>query len=83
MSSAGVQKLFCGIYSAFKCSFDAFVGEEVVPPSCSSNILFSLPFVCLFLTEIVLFDVQVVPSLVSRSPFDTSPVVFDSFLASW
>ena len=66
-----------------KCSFDAFVGEEVVPLSYSSNILSSLPFVCLFLTEIVLFDVQVVPSLVSRSPFDTSPVVFDSFLASW
>ena len=83
MSSASIQKLFCGIYSASKCSFDAFVGEEVVPPSYSSNILFSLPFVCLFLTEIVLFDVQVVPSLVSRSPFDTSPVVFDSFLASW
>ena len=27
MSSAGLQKLFCGIYSAFKCSFDAFVGD--------------------------------------------------------
>ena len=26
MSSAGIQKLFCGIYSAFKCSFDEFVG---------------------------------------------------------
>ena len=39
MSSAGIQKLFCGIYSAFKCSFDEFVGEKVVslsyihPPS--------------------------------------------------
>ena len=29
-SSAGIQKLFCGIYSTFKCSFDEFVGEEVV-----------------------------------------------------
>ena len=28
MSSAGIQKLFCGIYSAFKCSFDEFVGGE-------------------------------------------------------
>ena len=27
MSSAGIHKLFCGIYSAFKCSFDDFVGE--------------------------------------------------------
>ena len=26
MSSASIQKLFCGIYSAFKCSFDEFVG---------------------------------------------------------
>ena len=28
MSSAGIQKLFCGIYLAFKCSFDEFVGEK-------------------------------------------------------
>ena len=27
MSSAGIPKSFCGIYSAFKCSFDEFVGE--------------------------------------------------------
>ena len=39
MSSAGIQKLFCGIYSAFKCSFDKFVGEKVVSPSYSSAIL--------------------------------------------
>ena len=31
MSSASIQKLFCGIYSAFKCSFDEFVGESVLP----------------------------------------------------
>ena len=30
MFSAGIQKLFCGIYSAFKCSFDEFVGEKVI-----------------------------------------------------
>ena len=29
MSSAGIQKLFCGIYSVFKWSFDEFVGEKV------------------------------------------------------
>ena len=39
MSSASIQKLFCGIYSAFKCSFDEFVGEKVVSPSYSSTIL--------------------------------------------
>ena len=39
MSSAGIQKLFCGIYSAFKCSFDEFVGEKVISPSFSSAIL--------------------------------------------
>ena len=39
MSSAGIQKFFCGIYSAFKCSFDEFVGEKVFSPSYSSAIL--------------------------------------------
>ena len=39
MSSAGIQKLFCGIYLAFKCSFDEFVGEKVVSPTYSSTIL--------------------------------------------
>ena len=39
MSSVGIQKLFCGIYSAFKCSFDEFVEEKVVSPSYSSTVL--------------------------------------------
>ena len=39
MSSASIQKLFCGIFSAFKCSLDEFVGEKVVSPSYSSAIL--------------------------------------------
>ena len=39
MSSASIQKLFCVMYSAFKCSFDEFVGEKVVSPSYSSTIL--------------------------------------------
>ena len=39
MSSAGIQKLFCGIYSAFKCSLDEFLGVNVVSPSYSSAIL--------------------------------------------
>ena len=36
MSSASIQKLFSGIYSAFKCSYDEFVGEKVVSLSYSS-----------------------------------------------
>ena len=43
MSSAGIQKLFSGIYSAFKCSFDEFVGEKVVSPPYSSAILGPCP----------------------------------------
>ena len=39
MSSSGIQKLFCGIYSVFKYSFDEFVGEKVVSLSYSSAIL--------------------------------------------
>ena len=39
MSSASIQKLFCGIYSAFKCSFDEFVEEKVVSLSYSSIFL--------------------------------------------
>ena len=37
--SASIQKLFCGIYSEFKCSFDEFVEEKVVSLSYSSAIL--------------------------------------------
>ena len=39
MSSASDQKLFCTVCSAFKCSFDEFVGEKVVSLSYSSAIL--------------------------------------------
>ena len=48
MSSAGIQKLFCGIYSTFKCSFDEFVGEKVFSLSYSSAILAPPEFVHLF-----------------------------------
>ena len=44
MSSASIQKLFCGFYSAFKCSFDEFEGEKVVAPSYSSTILGQPPY---------------------------------------
>ena len=39
MSSASIQKLFCGIYSALKCSFEEFVRDKVVSLSYSSSIL--------------------------------------------
>ena len=38
MSSASDQKLFCGVCSAFKWSFNEFVGEKVVSPSYSPTI---------------------------------------------
>ena len=31
MSSASIQKWFCGVYSAFKCSFDEFLGKKWSP----------------------------------------------------
>ena len=43
MSSASLQKLFCGACSALKCSFEEFVREKVVFPSYSSAI-FPSPF---------------------------------------
>ena len=39
VSSASVQKLFCGIFLVFKWSFNEFVVEKVVSPSYSSAIL--------------------------------------------
>ena len=39
MSSAGIQKLFCGICSTFKCSFNEFVGEKVFSLSYSSAMI--------------------------------------------
>ena len=49
MSSASLQKLFCGVCSVLKCSFEEFVREKVVFPSYSSAIFsdpLSLFFYC-------------------------------------
>ena len=46
MSSASIQKLFCEVYSALKCTFDEFVMEKVVSPSYSSAILGWPPTLC-------------------------------------
>ena len=43
MSSASIQKLICGICSAFKCSFNEFVREKVISLFYSSTILGLLP----------------------------------------
>ena len=59
MSSACIQKLFCGIYSAFKCSFDEFVGEKAVSLSYSSAIL-APPW------EVLLRQLSAGPHLVPR-----------------
>ena len=48
MSSASLQKLFCGVCSALKCSFEEFVREKVVFPSYSSAIFFSGPILHFF-----------------------------------
>ena len=42
MSSVSLQKLFCGVCSALKCSFEEFVREKVVLPSYSSAIFFNM-----------------------------------------
>ena len=52
MSSASIQKLFCGISSALKCSFDEFVWEKVVSLSYSSTIL-GLPLNWCFWTVVL------------------------------
>ena len=43
--SVSIQKLFCGICSTFKCSFNEFVGEKVVSPSYFSAILGPPPLI--------------------------------------
>ena len=56
MSSASGQKLFCEVCTAFKCSFDEFVGEKVVSPSYSSAILAPPPLLAFF--KLLVFSVH-------------------------
>ena len=61
MSSASLQKLFCGVCSALKCSFEEFVRENVIFPSYSSAIfpslqvlkIFFVQFFCVFLPPLL------------------------------
>ena len=56
VSSASIQKLFCGICSAFKWSFHEFVGEKVVSPSYSSIFHFGvlMNVVSLFICDVAM-----------------------------
>ena len=51
VSSASIQKLLCGICSAFKCSFNEFVWEQVVSLSYSTTIIGLPPKVSLFKSD--------------------------------
>ena len=62
MSSASIQKLFCGVCSALKCSFEEFVREKVVFLSYSSAILGPPPWTSLnkanLITTVILKDIN-------------------------
>jgi len=47
MAFASIQKLFCGICSAFKCFFNEFVGDKMFFPSYSSATFGPPPSFCL------------------------------------
>ena len=66
MSSASIQKLFCGVCSALKCAFEEFVREKVVSPSYSSAILGPPPFNILLNSVIILVSYLPYPVLVTR-----------------
>ena len=59
VSSAHVQKLICGSCSAFKWSFDEFVGEKVVSLSYSYIILGLPPLFFLQCGNLIFFSHQV------------------------
>ena len=54
VSSASIQKLFCGSFSTFKWSFDELLGEKMASPSYSSAILVPSPCYHVFTSE---FDI--------------------------
>ena len=72
MSSASLQKLFCGVCSALKCSFEEFVREKVVFLSYSSAIFPSLPSTIVFKR----IDLWLPPWYLTFAPFHTSIFFF-------
>ena len=63
VSSESIQKLFCGVCSAFKRSFDEFGGEKVVSPSYSSTILGLPPLYQCFCTLLCSLSLSLLRSL--------------------
>ena len=62
MSSASLQKLFCGVCLSLKCSFEEFVREKVVFPSYSSTICPSPPRECFLYEKMpIVLDTEVMP----------------------
>ena len=76
MPSAGIQKLFCGIYLAFKCSFDEFVGEKVVFLSYSSAIFDYCDLNCCHLTACSVLLIYIPIVVLPRAPLRTYIVGF-------
>ena len=76
MSSAGIQKLLCGIYLAFKCSFDEFVGEIVFSPSYSSAILVPPSVLIIYLFFLPVMLLSVLPRLTTDSAVRVFPGVW-------
>ena len=75
VSSASIQMLFCGICSAFKWSFNEFVGEKVVSSSYSSAVL-GPPLIIAFLSKI---NLLLCYSIIIESVFVISPNIDVSF----
>ena len=71
ISSASGQKLFCEVCSAFKCSFDEFVGEKVVSLSYFSTILALPEALAKMLTVMV-------PILINKDVFE--PKIINNFI---
>ena len=92
MSSASIQKLFCGVCSALKCSFEEFVREKVFSLSYSSAILGLPPFGLLLLHPVdfqwlhfhynLSKDIFKFSSLISSFTHSPHPICFFMWLIS-
>ena len=58
MSPASDLKLFCGVCSAFNCSFNQFVGEKVISLSYSLAILAPSPRILFLFIHLYLMPIQ-------------------------
>ena len=76
MSAASDQNLFCGLCSAFNCSFDEFVGEKVVSPSYSSAILAPPSLFLIFWGTFMLFSIVTAPSYILTKNIGEFPFLY-------